>query len=104
MIFATINAAESMGTGDACCSRGNGGVSLQVVLAATSKSTVMAFKVGLTAKWAPVGGRSTKVLVMFPFPTLLTEGGTNMSVSTLNMTWYTINDDGLTNELFGIEP
>ena len=64
-----------MRTGDTCCSRGNGGVSLQVALAATSKSTVVAFEVGLTTEWAPVGGRSTKALVMSPFPTLLTEGG-----------------------------
>ena len=94
----------SIRTGNTCRSRKNRGVSLQVALAATSKSTVVAFEVGLTTEWAPVGGRSTKVLVMSPFPTLLTEGGTYMSVSTLDTTWHTVNDNGLTDEFFGIEP
>ena len=81
MIFATLNAAGSMGTGDSCCSRGNRGVSLQIALAATSKGTMMTFKMGLIAKWAPIGSRLTKALVMSPFPTLLKEGGTNMTSS-----------------------
>ena len=64
----------------------------------------MAFKVGLTAEWAPIRGGSAEALVVSPLPTLLTERGTNMSVGTLNATSYTIDDNSLTNEFLGSEP
>ena len=43
------------------------------------------------------------MLVMFPFPTLLTERGTNVSVGTLDATWYTVDDDSLADKFLGIE-
>ena len=64
---------------------------------------MITFKVGPTTKWAPIGGGSAEALVVFPLSTLLTERSTNVSVSTRNATWYTIDDNGLTDEFFGIE-